>query len=100
MSLIQQVMPVKEARKCDKFVLYCISAGAEAIKDAGIDQDIPGLSRDRIGVIMGSGIGGIQTIEEQAAILSESGPRRISPFFIPSAIINMPVWAFIHNIQF
>lgn len=85
-----QFMPIKEARKCDTFVLYGIAAGVEAIKRAGLDNlEDPALNRDRIGVIMGSGIGGIQTIEEQTLILHESGPRKISPFFIPSAIINM-----------
>ncbi len=83
-------MPIKEARKCDTFVLYGIAAGVEAIKHAGLDNlDDTTLNRDRVGVIMGSGIGGIQTIEEQTAILHASGPRKISPFFIPSAIINM-----------
>lgn len=83
-------MSIKEARKCDTFVLYGIAAGVEAIKQAGLDQlDDPNLNRDRIGIIMGSGIGGIQTIEDQTKILHESGPRKISPFFIPSAIINM-----------
>jgi 3-oxoacyl-[acyl-carrier-protein] synthase II len=84
-----QYMPVKEARKCDTFVLYGIAAGVEAIKDSGIDQQLQQLNLDRIGVIMGSGIGGIETIEQQTAILHESGPRRISPFFIPASIINM-----------
>lgn len=86
----ESFMPIKEARKCDTFVLYGIAAGVEAIKSAGLDQlDDNILNRDRVGVIMGSGIGGIQTIEEQTAILHASGPRKISPFFIPSAIINM-----------
>jgi len=84
-----QYMPVKEARKCDTFVLYGIAAGVEALKDSGIDQQLQQLNLDRIGVIMGSGIGGIETIEQQTAILHESGPRRISPFFIPASIINM-----------
>lgn len=86
----EQFMSLKEARKCDNFVLYGIAAGVEAIKHAGLDQlDEATLNKDRVGVIMGSGIGGISTIEEQTNILRESGPRRISPFFIPSAIINM-----------
>lgn len=83
-------MSVKDARKCDNFVLYGIAAGVEAIKHAGIDQlDDTVINRDRVGVVMGSGIGGISTIEEQTTVLRESGPRKISPFFIPSAIINM-----------
>lgn len=85
----EKFMPVKEARKCDTFVLYGIAAGDEAIKDAGLDQQMTQLNADRMGVIMGSGIGGIQTIEDQTLVLQESGTRRISPFFIPSAIINM-----------
>ncbi|HSX19666.1 MAG TPA: beta-ketoacyl-ACP synthase II [Gammaproteobacteria bacterium] len=85
-----QFMPLKEARKCDTFVLYGIAAGVEAVKHAGLDNlEDTSVDRDRIGVIMGSGIGGIQTIEEQTAVLHASGPRKISPFFIPSAIINM-----------
>lgn len=85
----ESFMPIKEARKCDTFVLYGIAAGVEAIKSAGLDTQLDKLDLDRVGVIMGSGIGGIDTIEKQTAILHESGPRKISPFFIPSAIINM-----------
>lgn len=86
---VEQFMPIKEARKCDTFIQYGIGAGVEAIKDAGLDQQVEKLNLDRIGVIMGSGIGGIDTIEKQTMILKESGPRRISPFFIPASIINM-----------
>lgn len=85
----EKFMPLKEARKCDTFIQYGIGAGVEAIKDSGIDQQLAQLDLDRIGVIMGSGIGGIDTIEKQTLILQESGPRRISPFFIPASIINM-----------
>ena len=85
----EDFMSIKEARKCDMFVLYGIGAGVEAIKDSGIDQDVEKLNLDRVGVIMGSGIGGIDTIEKQTMILKEFGPRRISPFFIPASIINM-----------
>lgn len=85
----EQFMPIKEARKCDTFIQYGIGAGVEAIKDSGIDQQLDQLNLDRIGVIMGSGIGGIDTIEKQTLVLKESGPRRISPFFIPASIINM-----------
>jgi 3-oxoacyl-[acyl-carrier-protein] synthase II len=85
----EQFMTSKEAHKYDTFVQYGIGAGVEAIKDSGIDQQLQQLDLDRIGVIMGSGIGGIDTIERQTNILKESGPRRITPFFIPGAIINM-----------
>jgi 3-oxoacyl-[acyl-carrier-protein] synthase II len=86
---VEDFMPIKEARKCDTFVIYGIGAGVEAIKDAGLDRELEKLDLDRIGVIMGSGIGGIDTIEKQTMVLKESGPRRISPFFIPASIINM-----------
>lgn len=85
----EKFMSIKEARKCDTFIQYGIGAGVEAIKDSGIDQQLEQLDLDRIGVIMGSGIGGIDTIERQTLILKESGPRRVSPFFIPASIINM-----------
>lgn len=85
----ERFMSSKEAHKCDTFVQYGIGAGVEAIKDSGLDQQLQQLDLDRIGVIMGSGIGGIDTIERQTMILKESGPRRISPFFIPASIINM-----------
>lgn len=85
----EQFMSAKEARKSDIFILYGIAAGKEAIEDAGLDQQLQQLDLDRIGVIMGSGIGGIDTIEKQTMVLHESGPRKVSPFFIPGAIINM-----------
>ncbi len=85
----EQIMSIKEARKCDMFVLYGIGAGVEAMQDSGLDQMLDQLDLDRIGVIMGSGIGGIDTIEKQTMILKESGPRKITPFFIPASIINM-----------
>lgn len=78
----------KEARKCDTFVQYGVGAALEAVKAAGLD-DTPNLNLDRIGVAIGSGIGGIGTIEANHQTLMQSGTKRISPFFIPASIINM-----------
>ncbi len=78
----------KEQRKIDRFITYALTAAEQAIRDAGwtdIDED----EKLRTGVMIGSGIGGIETIAETAVTLKEKGPRRISPFFIPSALINL-----------
>ncbi|AMO57013.1 3-oxoacyl-ACP synthase [Endozoicomonas montiporae] len=84
-------MNPKDARKMDVFIQYGMAAGIDAIRDAGLDAD--GLITDdnahRYGVAIGSGIGGLTTIENNYDALQKSGPRRISPFFIPAAIINM-----------
>lgn len=81
------VITPKDARRMDIFIQYGMVAAAEAIKDSGID--VSNCVAERIGVALGSGIGGLSTIEQSAAILAESGPRRISPFFIPATIINL-----------
>lgn len=77
----------KEARKMDKFTQYALIAASEAIEDSGLDMK----AEDpwRIGVITGSGIGGIKTLEEQHEMLLNRGPGRVSPFFIPMMIANM-----------
>lgn len=80
-------MTEKDARKRDYFVQYGIAAGVQAIKDAGLE--VTEKNADRIGLAIGSGIGGLPMIEKSHSILLESGPRKISPFFIPSALINM-----------
>lgn len=80
-------MTEKDARKRDIFVQYGIAAGIQAIKDSGLE--VTEQNAHRIGLAIGSGIGGLPMIEKSHAILTESGPRRISPFFIPSALINM-----------
>lgn len=82
------VMSVKEARKCDIFVQYGVAAAVEAVKNSGL-MEMPNLELERVGVSIGSGIGGIGTIELNQIVLSQSGPKRISPFFIPGSIINM-----------
>ncbi len=77
----------KEARKMDRFIQLGLAAGVEAIKDSGFE--VTEANADRIGVIIGSGIGGVHTIEETARQYLEKGARRISPFYIPMSIINM-----------
>ena len=84
---VSQYMSPKEAKKMDPFIHYGFAAATQAIEDAGLtdsEQDA-----ERIGVSIGSGIGGIGTIEQTFSTFMEKGPRRISPFFVPSAIINM-----------
>lgn len=80
-------MSEKEARKCDIFIQYGMAAAAQAIKDSGLE--VTEANAHRIGLAIGSGIGGLPTIERYHSVLLESGPRRISPFFIPGALINM-----------
>ncbi len=85
--VVDDYFPSKEARKMDLFIQYGMVAGIQAIRDAGLE--ITEENAGRIGVSIGSGIGGIGTIEEGSSTLEHKGPRRISPFFVPSAIINM-----------
>jgi 3-oxoacyl-[acyl-carrier-protein] synthase II len=84
---VTKYLPVKEARRFDIFVHYGTAAAMEAIADAGLAANEG--NAERIGVNIGSGIGGLPMIEETFKTLQESGPRRISPFFIPGTIINM-----------
>lgn len=80
-------MDKKEAKRMDRYCQFGMAAADEAYKDAGLDKAT--FDRDRFGVIVGSGIGGLLTIEEQHSRLLEKGPGRVSPFFIPMAISNM-----------
>ncbi|MEC7465253.1 MAG: beta-ketoacyl-ACP synthase II [Pseudomonadota bacterium] len=77
----------KDSRRLDPFIQFGLAATAEAIKDSGINFEEHDL--DRIGVSIGSGIGGLETIEKNSLMLKEKGPKRISPFFVPGSIINM-----------
>ena len=77
----------KEAKRMDKYSVYAMVAAAEAVKSSGIDLE--SIDHDRFGVMIGSGIGGLCTIEEQAIKMHEKGPSRIAPLFIPMAIGNM-----------
>ena len=78
----------KEARKMDVFVHFGVAAGVQAIRDAAL-EGAEGLDVERVGVAIGSGIGGLPNIEAQHRTLLEGGPKRVSPFFVPSTIINM-----------
>jgi len=82
-----QVLSVKEARRFDTFIHYGLAAAIEAIKDSGLDFDRE--QREQVGVCIGSGIGGLPLIEETHKTVLASGPRKISPFFIPGSIINL-----------
>ena len=84
---VELYMAAKEARKLDLFIQYGLAACIQAITDSGLE--ITDQNRDRIGVVMGSGIGGLTNIEKNHEQLLNSGPRRISPFFVPGSIINM-----------
>ncbi len=81
-------VPPKDQRKMDEFIIFAMTAGSQAVEDSGwkpqSDEE-----RDRTGVLIGSGIGGLKTIHDTSIILQEKGPRRVSPFFIPSALINL-----------
>jgi len=84
---VEQYMPLKEARRMDAFLHYGVAAGKQAMSDSGLSEDdYPPL---RIGVAIGSGIGGISNIENTVELINKSGPRKISPFFVPGSIVNM-----------
>ena len=84
---INRYIPEKDAKRMDGFIHYGIAAGCQALEDSGIE--VTEANAERIGVAIGSGIGGITGIEECYAVYDKSGPRRISPFFVPGNIINM-----------
>jgi 3-oxoacyl-[acyl-carrier-protein] synthase II len=84
---IEDYIPGKEARHMDTFIHYGMAAGIQAMQDSGLA--VTDENAERIGVIVGSGIGGLPMIEETHAELTNRGPRRISPFFVPASIINM-----------
>lgn len=84
----EKTMSAKEQRRVDEFILYAMAAADEAIADAGwTPQEYE--DRVRTGVLIGSGIGGLKAIADTAVELHEKGPRKVSPFFIPSALINL-----------
>ena len=90
LDLDQYISP-KEARTMDTFIHYGIAAAVQAVKDAGLSTNEALSEEDatRIGVVIGSGIGGLPMIEDMHSELLAKGPRRISPFFVPASIINM-----------
>jgi 3-oxoacyl-[acyl-carrier-protein] synthase II len=77
----------KEVRRLDPFIQFAVGAADQAVKMAGLEESE--LDKERVGVIIGSGIGGLTTIEQQLKILWEKGPRRVSPYCVPMEIINM-----------
>ena len=85
---IGDYISAKEARRMDTFIHYGVAAALQAVADAGLD-DYPALDKTRVGVNIGSGIGGLPSIEETGIVVHENGPRRINPFFIPSSLINL-----------
>ncbi len=84
---VEDYIPGKEARHMDTFIHYGMAAGIQAMQDSGLE--VTDANAERIGVMVGSGIGGLPMIEETHAELAKRGPRRISPFFVPASIINM-----------
>jgi 3-oxoacyl-[acyl-carrier-protein] synthase II len=83
----EDFMPIKETRRTDRFTQFAVGAARKAVADSGID--IANLDADRVGVLIGSGIGGMETIEDQVGTLLQKGPHRVSPFMIPMLIVNM-----------
>jgi 3-oxoacyl-[acyl-carrier-protein] synthase II len=88
---IEDYIPAKEARHMDTFIHYGLAASMQAVRDAGLPtgEALPSHEAERIGVMVGSGIGGLPLIESTHTDYKERGPRRISPFFVPASIINM-----------
>ena len=84
---IADYLVAKDARKMDRFMHYGIAASVDALKDSGLE--ITDANGHRIGVAMGAGIGGLETIEANHDKYRNGGPRKVSPFFIPGSIINM-----------
>lgn len=84
---VEDYLPGKESRHFDTFVHYGVAAGLQALRDSGLT--IGDANRDRMSVVVGSGIGGLPYIESQHTEYTERGPRRISPFFVPGSIVNM-----------
>jgi len=84
---VESILPAKEARRMDTFIHYGIAASMEALRDSGLE--VTDANREMIGCMVGSGIGGLPMIEDNHSEFVNRGPRRISPFMIPGAIINM-----------
>ena len=84
---VDRFVPAKDQKKMDVFIQYAIGATAEAVRDAGLE--VTEETAPRVGVAIGSGIGGLPYIESSYEAYMQGGPRRISPFFVPSSIVNM-----------
>jgi 3-oxoacyl-[acyl-carrier-protein] synthase II len=85
----ERYMERKEIRRLDRFAQFALATAQQAMDDSGLSQRLDRLNLDRVGVLIGSGIGGIATFEEQARIMIERGPQRISPFFVPMFISDI-----------
>jgi len=85
----EQYMDRKEVRRTDRFAQFALAAAQQAMNQAGFGAGLGDVDGDRVGVLIGSGIGGIATFEEQARVMMERGPQRISPFFIPMFISDI-----------
>ncbi len=81
-------MDPKEQRRNDEFIVFAVAAAGQAMKDAGLELKTEE-EKERAGVLVGSGIGGLASIEKTSLLLREKGPRRVSPFFIPGSLINL-----------
>ena len=84
---ITDYLPAKDARKMDVFIQYGLVAAIQAVRDAGLDMEKE--DAERVGAAFGSGIGGLTNIEENHIKMLNSGPRKLTPFFVPGTIINM-----------
>ncbi|OZB12699.1 MAG: beta-ketoacyl-ACP synthase II, partial [Marinobacter sp. 34-60-7] len=85
---IEPYLSSKEARKLDAFIHYGLIAAQQAVDDSGLEAHA-GLDRERVGIAIGSGIGGLEYIEKNVILMEKSGPRKVSPFFVPASVINM-----------
>jgi 3-oxoacyl-[acyl-carrier-protein] synthase II len=85
----EQHMDRKEVRRTDRFAQFALAVAGQAIRDAGLGDDLAPADPERVGVLVGSGIGGIATFEEQTRIMINRGPGRVSPFFVPMFIPDM-----------
>ena len=85
---VAEYLDRKDARRMDEFIQYGLIAGIQAVQDAGL-EDLDDVSRSRVGIAIGSGIGGIITITKTEGDLNRGGPRRVSPFFVPASVVNM-----------
>ncbi|WP_342632285.1 beta-ketoacyl-ACP synthase II [Marinobacter alkaliphilus] len=85
---IEPYLSSKEARKLDAFIHYGLIAAQQAVDDSGLEQ-FGNLDKERVGIAIGSGIGGLEYIEKNVIQMEKSGPRKVSPFFVPASVINM-----------
>ena len=88
---ITAYMHTKEARRLAPFSQFAIAAADEAVENAGLERDLSNVNQERVGVVVSSGIGGIQTIEEQHKVLLERGPEKVTPFLVPMMIADLEI---------